>query len=322
MHPARLSKMAVVFLFALGLSAPVSAHCIVGNRFFPATLNVDDPCVNDELALPTIAAFKDGDVPSADELDISGEYSKTITENFGVSLGETWVHLNEPGGGTHAGFDNLATSFKYQFVSDASGELAMSASLDVDWGGTGSSSIGAESFTTLTPTLFIGKGFGFLPDSMKYFKPFAVTAQLGYSIPTESSTTEIDADTGLITTTPNPRFFNWGGSLQYSLPYLKSSVQDLGLPPFLNRMVPLVEWNLSTQVSDFDGGERTTGTINPGVIYVADKYQVGVEAIVPVNRASGDGVGVIGQLHLYLDDIFPNSIGRPLFGVVSKPSGQ
>jgi hypothetical protein len=104
----------------------------------------------------------------------------------------------------------------------------MSASLDVDWGGTGSSSIGAEPFTTLTPTLFIGKGFGFLPDSMKFFKPLAVTAQLGYSIPTESSTTEFDAETGL-TTTPIPRFFNWGGSLQYSMPYLKSSVQDLGL---------------------------------------------------------------------------------------------
>ena len=74
---------------------------------------------------------------------------------------------------------------------------------------------------------------------------------------------------------PIHRFLNWGGSLQYSMPYLKSSVQDLGLPAFLNRMVPLVEWNLSTQVSNFDGGERTTGTVNPGVIYVADKYQVG-----------------------------------------------
>jgi len=70
-----------------------------------------------------------------------------------------------------------------------------------------------------------------------------------------------------------------------------------------------------------NGEERTTGTVNPGVIYVADKFQLGFEAIIPVNRASGDGVGVIGQLHLYLDDIFPNSIGRPLFAA-SRPSGQ
>jgi len=46
---------------------------------------------------------------------------------------------------------------------------------------------------TLTPTVFVGKGFGSLPDSMKFFRPFAVTAQVGYSIPTESSTTEFDA---------------------------------------------------------------------------------------------------------------------------------
>jgi hypothetical protein len=35
--------------------------------------------------------------------------------------------------------------------------------------------------------------------------------------------------------------------------------------------------------------------------------------MIPVNRQSGTGVGVIGQLHIYLDDIFPNSIGRPIF---------
>jgi hypothetical protein len=319
MHRLILRRVTGATLLAFALWSPASAHCIVGNRFFPATLTVDDPCVNDELSIPTIAAFKNGDEPSAAELDISGEYSKTITENFGVSLGEMWVHLDVPGGGNHTGFDNLETSFKYQFVKDASGELAMSASLDVDWGGTGSRSIGADSFTTLTPNLFVGKGFGFLPDSMKFFKPLAVTAQIGYSVPAESSTTEFDAGTGLLMTTPNPRFFNWGGSLQYSMPYLKSSVQDLGLRAFLNRMVPLVEWNLSTQVSNFNGGERTTGTINPGVIYVADKYQLGVEAIVPINRASGEGVGVIGQLHLYLDDIFPNSLGRPLFAATPKP---
>ena len=67
--------------------------------------------------------------------------------------------------------------------------------------------------------------------------------------------------------------------------------------------------------------ERTTGTINPGAIYVADKFQLAVEAIIPVNRASGDNVGVMGQLHLYLDDIFPHSIGKPLFGPTSAAEG-
>ena len=83
MHQLILRRVAAAMLLVIALWSPASAHCIVGNRFFPATLIVDDPCVNDELAIPTIAAFKNGDEPSADELDISGEYSKTITENSG-----------------------------------------------------------------------------------------------------------------------------------------------------------------------------------------------------------------------------------------------
>ena len=104
------SRATLALLLGLGCYTPASAHCIVGNRFFPATLNVDDPCVADELSMPTIAGFKNGDDPSARELDISGEYSKTITENFGVSFEEAWIHLDIPHEGSaqalhHAGAD-------------------------------------------------------------------------------------------------------------------------------------------------------------------------------------------------------------------------
>ena len=34
---------------------PAYAHTIVGDRVFPATLTIDDPGVNDELALPSFA---------------------------------------------------------------------------------------------------------------------------------------------------------------------------------------------------------------------------------------------------------------------------
>ena len=61
-------------------------------------------------------------------------------------------------------------------------------------------------------------------------------------------------------------------------------------------------------------GTVTTGTINPGVIWVGNYFQVGVEAMIPINRQSGTGVGAIAQLHLFLDDIFPTTIGRPIFG--------
>ncbi len=306
------TRLAFATLLITGFPVAAEAHCFVGNRFFPATLEIDDPCVADELSMPTVAGFKNGDDPSADEVDIGGEYSKTITPNFGISFDETWIHLDTPGEGTASGFDNLGTSFKYQFVRDADRELAMSVSLDADWGGTGAKAVDAESFTTLTPTLFLGKGFGFMQTPL--LKPFAITAQVGYAIPTKDSTSQPDEVTGFIDSVPNPRSIVWGGTLQYSMPYLKSSVRDFGLPEFINRLIPIVEMNLVSEVANFDGEETTTGTVNPGVIYAADKFQLAAEAIIPINRASGDDIGVIGQMHFYLDDIFPHSLGKPIFG--------
>ncbi len=98
------------------------------------------------------------------------------------------------------------------------------------------------------------------------------------------------------------------------MPYLKSAVVDLNLPDFINRLIPLVEFSFQTPVSNTStSGTVTTGTVNPGVIWVGDKFQVGVEALIPINRQSGTSVGVIGQLHWFLDDIFPTTIGKPLF---------
>ena len=114
-------------------------------------------------------------------------------------------------------------------------------------------------------------------------------------------------------------FLVWGGSLQYSMPYLKARVQDSGLPNFVNRLVPITEFSFKTETSNFDENERTTGTVNPGLLYVADKYQLGVEAIIPINRATGDGVGVIGNLHLFVEDILPHSLGMPLFASAAEP---
>jgi hypothetical protein len=75
------------------------------------------------------------------------------------------------------------------------------------------------------------------------------------------------------------------------------------------------EASMQTPISNTaTSGTVTTGTINPGLIYVGNTYQIAVEAMIPVNRQSGTSVGIIGQLHFYLDDIFPTTIGRPIFG--------
>jgi hypothetical protein len=303
------------------------AHEIVGNRFFPATLGIDDPGVNDELSLPTVDSFKTGDVPPVRQRDISSEFSKRITEDFAISFGTTYTFLDmvDPTAPGANGFQNLDTTFKYRVYKNPEHEFVMSVGLSIEWGGTGSASVGAEAFNVYTPTIYFGKGMGDLPDSLSWLRPVAITGQVGYAIPGRSSTTtaSIDPDTGELSfdTEFNARVLNWGLTLQYSMPYLKSSVIDLGLPDFVNHLIPIVEATLQTPVANtLTSGTTTTGTINPGVLWVGNTFQVGVEALIPINHQSGSNVGVIGQLHFYLDDIDPRGIGRPLFGGPVAPA--
>ncbi len=303
------------------------AHEIVGNRFFPATLGIDDPGVNDELSLPTVDSFKTGDVPPVRQHDISGEFSKRMTEDFAISFGTTYTFLGPidqtvPGAN---GFQNLETTFKYRVFKDPVHEFVLSVGLSVEWGGTGSQTVGADPFNTYTPTVYFGKGLGDLPDTLSWLRPVAVTGQVGYAIPARNFSTifGIDPDSGALTadTEFHPRVLNWGGTIQYSMPYLKSSVVDLGLPDFVNHLIPLVEANLQTPVANtFTSGTVTTGTIQPGVIWVGNRFQVAVEALIPVNRQSGTNVGFIAQLHMYLDDIDPRGIGKPVFGSAVQPA--
>ena len=316
----------VIALIPIPLNKSI-AHEIVGNRFFPATLAIDDPGVNDELSLPTVDSFKTGDTPPVRQRDISGEFSKRITDAFAVSFGSTYTFLGpiDPTVPGANGFQNLETTFKYRVYKSPEHEFVMSVGLSVEWGGTGSASVGAEPFNTYVPNVYFGKGFGDLPDTLSWIRPVAVTGQVGYAIPGRNSTTTFgaDPDTGLqtIDTEFHPRVLNWGGTIQYSMPYLKSAVVDLGLPDFINHLIPLVEANLQTPIANtLTSGTTTTGTINPGIIWVGNKFQVAVEALIPVNRQSGSNVGVIAQLHLYLDDIDPKGIGKPIFGGAVEPA--
>jgi hypothetical protein len=306
---------------------PTIAHEIVGNRFFPATLTIDDPGVNDELSLPTVDSFKTGDVPPVRQRDISGEFSKRITEDFAISFGSTYTFLGpiDPTAAGANGFQNLETTFKYRVFKDPVHEFVMSVGVTVEWGGTGSTNVGADPFNTYTPTIYFGKGLGDLPDTLSGLRPVAITGQVGYAIPARNFTTTfgVDPDTGELTadTEFHPRVLNWGGTIQYSMPYLKSSVVDLGLPDFINHLIPLVEATLQTPVANtLTSGTKTTGTINPGILWVGNKFQVGLEALIPINRQSGTNVGMIAQLHFYLDDIDPRGIGRPIFGGPVQPA--
>ena len=101
--------------------------------------------------------------------------------------------------------------------------------------------------------------------------------------------------------------------MKYSLPYLQQNVKDIGLGDPFKWMIPLVEMSYSTALNRGQAGQ-TIGTVQPGVIWAGQYFQIGAEAIIPVTRQAGHGYGGVVQIHFYLDDIFPNSFGRPVFG--------
>ncbi len=286
---------------ALAYASPSAAHAIVGDRFFPATIVTDDPGVADELALPTISSFRTGDDPSARELDVSGDYAKRLTDRLAVGVGETWTRRKSPDGRAQ-GFQNLDTSLKYQLIKDADHEALLAVGLSAEWATTGARQVSAERHSTFTPAVFFGRGAGDLPDALAWARPFALTGLVGYAIPGRGR----DGDER------NPRVLQTGLAIEYSLPYLAAHVKDLGLSDFVNHLTPLVEASFETPLANADS-HRTTGTVNPGVIWAGRRFQFAAEATLPINAQSGHGVGFVFQVHYYLDDLFPKSLGKPIW---------
>lgn len=298
-------------------AAPVCAHTIVGNRVFPATLTIDDPGVNDELALPTFsylaAANPDGTLGPI-SYSLGWEYAKTITPDIGVSIGSegfTWQRNPKA-----QGWANIETEAKFAFFQDPAHEFIISAAVSAEIGHTGSpqsASLPSDPFSTITPKLFIGRGFG--DASIDWLRPFAVTGEVDYSIPTVA----INADGST-----NPDVLTYGATLQYSLLYENSFVHQV--PDLFKRLIPAFEADFSTPVSNqgpivpgqFSPFE-TTGVVGPSLYYIGQYFEIGVMAQIPINRASGSHVGALAVLDIFLDDVAPTTIGKPLFSAPVSP---
>jgi hypothetical protein len=309
----------LVILWLLIASGPALAHGFAGKRFFPTTFAVEDPFVSDEFSMLGSHIREPGEdvEPPVRATEIAAEYSKRITSWFGLSVGEEYRIFNPIGEDAQNGFANLEVSARYQFLTSAAHEAIMSLGLAAEVGGTGDDDVEAEPFSVISPTFLFGKGFGDLPQSLKYLKPAAVTGAFAMNIPTESQavTEKPNPETGEIETEAagNPNTLSWGLTFQYNLNYLQSFVQDVGLRPPLSHVIPVVEVNMETCLDRGCGGE-TSGTINPGLIWFGNSVQLGVAAQIPVNDRTGNDVGVLALVHFFVDDLFPNSLGLPIFG--------
>jgi hypothetical protein len=293
---------AVVTAGALLPSTEVLAHGFAGDRFFPATILTDDPFVADELSLPTVTRNPTGS-DGSQETDIDVDLSKRILPDLGITFADTWQYVQPKGAPHVAGFGAISTGLQYQLFINAPHEAMALAGVGVTWGHTGRvQALGSPDFTTITPTFDFGKGLGDLPDSLPYLRPFAITGNLSVDFPTKVESNG----------NPNPNNFNYGFAIEYSLEYLQHHVRDVGIGRPFDHLIPLVEVALTTPLNRGQGSQ-TTGTVQPGLIWSGQYYQLGAELIVPINSLSGHGIGGLFQFHVYLDDLFPRSIGRPMF---------
>src|SRR4051812_31692342 len=250
------------------------AHAIAGARVFPVTLTIDDPGVADEASIPTFSAQRQGasgDLGPTWQYDLGFEWDKRITENFGLGVSGAYTIQSTHGDKTRTGFQNLNVSAKYQAWVNGPHEAIVSLGVIREFGRTGTAHVGADEYGSTTPTIYFGKGMGDL--GVPALRPMAITGTFGYTVADKKlmaiQSTDSDSGEGSLGAT---RFNNgnsnrWVGGLsfQYSMPYLRSQVRDLGLPEFFNRLTPLVEIAWSSPASKpTDLGTQVM--VSPGLI--------------------------------------------------------
>jgi hypothetical protein len=300
---------ALACALALVLSPTLArAHGFEGDRFFPPTVTTDDPFATDEFSI-TASSFNnpaapDGSSPKTREVDVSAEFDKEIIPKLAIGVSGTYINLDPQGGQGPAqdGFDNVGVGLKYQLWENAPHEWILSVGLDTDLGDTGSKALGVDAFTTFTPTVYFGKGFGDLPNSLKYLKPLAITGTFGEAIAGQAMNTDGSF---------NSNAYVYGAAIEYSLPYLQQHVEDVGMPKPFSDLIPLVEFQATSPNNR--SGSTTTGTINPGVLWEQPDFQLGAEAQIPISNHTGPNVGAVIQVQIYIDDILPTIFGKPLF---------
>jgi hypothetical protein len=278
------------------------AHAVAGARLFVNTDLIDDPGVGDEANFPLISLQSpDG---KSWVTNANFEYDKTITPSLSFAVGNFWDFTTRDtldGGKTHGGFGDVYVQLKYRWIVLPLHEFISSVEVTQSFGRAGT--VNFESgYNTTTVSGFFGKGFGDIPWAP--IRPFALTGELDYNIPDNGPQTG-----GFITT--------WSGglTLQYSIQYLQSQVKDYGLPPIIGNLTPLIELGFTSAAgSSVVAGisQPTTFLLGTGAVWTGRYYSISAEMLWPLNGASGHNIGAIAQFHLYFDDLFPNTLGKPL----------
>ena len=263
----------------LSTSAGAFAHGIVGDRYFPPTIVVDDPFAANEIHAIGGRSANIGIDPPSNVTGNIGAVGASIEafDGFGISLDGVYRTPNGNLENVGSGFDNLYYRVKQEAWTDTKHEFQLSAGLNGQIANTGTK--GVDGVTTYTPSVMFAKGFGDLPDALSWLKPAAITGVIGYQVPSNHSA---------------PQVFNWGLTLQYSFMYLNDHVAPTGWNDFANRLIAIVEFPMQTCLN-LDCRNQVAGSINPGLVWVGHHFNIAAEAVMPSNNASGRGTGFLVQ---------------------------
>jgi hypothetical protein len=303
----RGSAVALLIAGLALLSAPVHAFVAAGDRIFPGTLILPQIAPTDEAYIQGATPFGGTTpVPStvSRRTDAIWFFGKTLTERLGIRFRDVYTRLDPVRGSSNYGWQTLTANGQYEALLDPPHEFLFSVGVDRQFGGTGAGRVQRRGFSGIgatTPTIYFGKGLGDL--DIGYLRPLAIAGTFGYLIADKS---------------PRPDVATAGFAIEYSIPYLQSKVRAFELPDLIRGLTPITEFFLTTPAGQAHfqpriGAVSNTALIAPGLIYAGEGWQFGIEAMIPMTRATGRGVGVTAQFHVWLDYFFPDSIGRPVF---------
>ncbi len=280
----------------LGIYAPrADAHGVVGQRTFIEPFITEDVNPKNEFV---IARPEWHDSREGHDLSEGFSLEKKLADRLSLTLDSAWIHIapeasDEP---SESGFDNLGITLKYAFFENPDHESIVSFAVE-STAPTGGADVGAEEYWAFKPFFLYGRGFGDLPDSLRYLRPFAVQGDFG---------PEVSTGPGTATT------FAHNICLEYSIPYLQAVVRDLGIGWPFNDIIAVTEFNFEHGVHGEEAG-RDVISMTPGIVYMDRYVEIGFGGRVPLSDGARDDFdwGLIGIVDLFIDDLFPWSRWQP-----------
>jgi hypothetical protein len=312
----------------MGLGPNAHAQGVAGNRFFPRTLAFDDPAVTDELMVPDFSEATHPLDPGdrVDDRTYDASFAARLTPDLAVQGSLVWTQWSRPHQPLEQGYNTTSVGFKGRLYENDAREELLSASLNWALPYSGSSAVGADRPGSVQPGVFFGKGFGDLTGGWRWIRPVSLSGAILADLPTHRHSGELALDpvtnTLRLMTVADPYTVRWGVALEYSTLYLTDAMHgETSQEQPRRQWVPLVEFAFDSPLGP---GGRRSATANPGLSYVRVAWQLAAEAIVPLDRSAGSGVGIRAQLVLFLDNLIPRLFAKPLLSersIFSQPIG-